>query len=257
MAYIYGRNPVLEALQAGKPIQKIYIQHGNQSGKIRQIYHLARQEKIAVTNADSKKLRQMVGDSIHQGIVALISPVRILAFDELLGTLSQQFKATKKRQEPNRISSLSLVIADRIQDPHNMGAIIRSAEVFGAQGVIFSTRETVPITETVVKASAGAALHCPLYRADNLGQAIDRLKKTNFWIYGAALDTDALIWEVDFNRHCAIIIGSEEKGIRPSLQKKCDQLFKIPQFGKTQSLNASVAAGIVLSEMKRQQANQR
>ena len=133
-----------------------------------------------------------------------------------------------------------------------MGAIIRSAEVLGANGVIFSNRDTVPITDTVVKASAGAALHCPLYLAPNLGRAITALKQQNVWVYGSSLETDFQLWDIDFKRHCAIVIGGEEKGIRPSLAKNCDQLFKIPQPGSTQSLNASVAAGVILAESLRQ-----
>jgi 23S rRNA (guanosine2251-2'-O)-methyltransferase len=240
MSYIYGRNPVLEALLHGQAVQKIYIQHGNRGGKIQHVYRLARQHKIVVTNADAKKLRQMVGDANHQGVVALISPVRVLAFEELF-------------ERPDRAAPPAcLLLADRIQDPHNMGAIIRSAEIFGVQGVIYSSRENVPITDTVVKASAGAALHCPIYQANNLAHAADLLKEKGIWLYGASLEGTATLWELDFKRDCAIIIGSEEKGIRPLLQKKCDLLFRIPQVGATQSLNASVAAGVVLAEMLRQ-----
>jgi 23S rRNA (guanosine2251-2'-O)-methyltransferase len=240
MSYIYGRNPVLEALLHGQAVQKIYIQHGNRGGKIQHVYRLARQHKIVVTNADAKKLRQMVGDANHQGVVALISPVRVLAFEEL-------FEQSDRAAPP-----VCLLLADRIQDPHNMGAIIRSAEIFGVQGVIYSSRENVPITDTVVKASAGAALHCPIYQANNLAHAADLLKEKGIWLYGASLEGTATLWELDFKRDCAIIIGSEEKGIRPLLQKKCDLLFRIPQVGATQSLNASVAAGVVLAEMLRQ-----
>ena len=241
MSVIYGRNPVLEALQHPGQVQKIYVQHGSQSGKLGQIYRIARQQKLPMVTADPRKLQQMVGAVNHQGVVALIAAVQVLDLDEL--TLPQDRDAC-------------LVIADRIQDPHNMGAIIRSAEVFGAQAVIFSTRENVPITDTVVKASAGAALHCPLYRADNLVNAVRALKPLGVWVYGAALEADVPLWEVDFRRHCAVIIGSEEKGIRPLLLKNCDQTFRIPQIGQTQSLNASVAAGVTLAEMLRQRMQQ-
>lgn len=241
MSYIYGRNPVLEALSQPGTIQKIYIQHSSQPGKVSQIYSIARKNSIAIVNADPGKLRQMVGDVNHQGIVALIAPVQV--FDLL--ELDLPVTAT---------APMCLVITDRIQDPHNMGAIIRSAEIFGANGVIFSTRENVPITEVVVKASAGAALHCPLYRADNLVKAAQWLKENNVWIYGTAVDAGDTLWDVDFRRHCAIVVGSEEKGIRTLLEKQCDQTFRIPQIGKTQSLNASVAAGVVLAEMVRQRS---
>lgn len=242
MPYIYGRNPVLEALLHGQAIQKIYIQHGVQGDKIRQIYRLARQQRLAITNADQKKLQQMVGEVAHQGVVALISPVSILPFAEI-------------PDAPKDTAALAcIVIADRIQDPHNMGAIIRSAEIFGARGIVFSDRENVPITDTVIKASAGAALHCPLYKAENLARAVENLKEKGFWIYGAAPDAPRSLWETDFRRHCAVIIGGEERGIRPLLQKKCDLLFRIPQVGQTQSLNASVAAGVILAEIMRQRS---
>lgn len=240
MPYIYGRNPVMEALLHGQAIQKIYIQHGVQGDKVRQIYRLARQQHLAVANADQKKLQQMVGDVAHQGVVALISPVRILPFEELPDAPGETAPPA------------CIVIAERIQDPHNMGAIIRSAEIFGAAGVVFSDRENVPITDTVIKASAGAALHCPLYKADNLARAAEILKEKGFWIYGAAPDAPLSLWATDFRRNCAVIIGGEEKGIRPLLQKKCDLLFRIPQLGQTQSLNASVAAGVILAEALRQ-----
>jgi 23S rRNA (guanosine2251-2'-O)-methyltransferase len=240
MPYIYGRNPVLEALLQGQAVQKIYIQYGNRGGKIQQIYRLARQQKVAISNADPQKLRQMAGNAVHQGVVALISPVQIRSFEELPDALAQL-------PEPH-----CLALIDRIQDPHNMGAIIRSAEIFGIQGVIFPSRDNVPITDTVVKASAGAALHCPLYQANNLARAADLLKEKGIWLYGASLEGTASLWDLDFKRNCAVFIGGEEKGIRPLLQKKCDVLFRIPQVGATQSLNASVAAGIVLAEMLRQ-----
>lgn len=245
MPYIYGRHPVMDALQHGDDIQKIYIQHGLQGEKIGRLQRIARQKKIKVVTADPRKLKQMAANGNHQGIVALISPVKIHHFDTFLTTHSQSLESGQPHQ--------TLIVLDRIQDPHNMGAIIRSTEIFGAAGLLFSERDNVPVTDTVVKASAGAAMHCPIYKADNLGKAINRLREAGFWIFGAALTENAKpLWQVDFKRHCAIIIGNEEKGLRPLLQKKCDDIFYIPQVGKTQSLNASVAAGIVLAEIARQ-----
>ena len=245
MPYIYGRHPVMDALKHGDDIQKIYVQHGLQGEKIKRVQRAARQRKVNIVTADPRKLKQMAGNGNHQGIVALISPVKILPFETFLTTFSSEQDCQ------------TLVVLDRIQDPHNMGAIIRSAEIFGAAGLLFSERDNVPVTDTVVKASAGAAMHCPIYKADNLGKAINRLQEAGMWLFGAALNDDAKpIWKIDFNRHCGIIIGNEEKGLRPLLQKKCDDLFYIPQVGKTQSLNASVAAGIALSEMTRQRQSE-
>ncbi|RMF60372.1 MAG: 23S rRNA (guanosine(2251)-2'-O)-methyltransferase RlmB, partial [Calditrichaeota bacterium] len=240
MSYIYGRNPVLEALRSNREVQKIYIAHGAHGSHIREIYKLAKRNRIPISNASHKKIQQMVGDVIHQGVVALISPVEIKSMDNLL------------HQLPNFPQPLTLVIADRIQDPHNLGAIIRSSKALGASGLVISLRDSTPITDTVIKASAGAALKFPIFKAKNLAQAVDLLKENNVWIYGASLESEVVLWEMDFKRNCAIVVGSEGKGIRPIIQKKCDQLFHIPLSGQVESLNASVATGIILAEALRQ-----
>ncbi len=247
MPYIYGRNPVISALEQEDAVQKIYVQHGLQGNKIRHIYRIARAQNISITNADARKLKQLAGNGNHQGIVALIAPVEILPLEALLDLVTWRQNTEGEHNIPP-----SIVVLDRLQDPHNMGAIIRSAEIFSVEGVLFSDRENVPVTDTVVKASAGAAMHCPLYKADSLSRAVEQLKENGVWIYGTSLEGSKSLWEMDFRRPCAIIIGNEEKGLRPLLQKKCDELFYIPQSGKTQSLNASVAAGIVLAEITRQ-----
>lgn len=239
MPHIFGRNPVIEALKNSQPIEKIYIHHGAHGENINHIYKLARSHKIPVAGIDSRKIKQISGNANHQGVIALISPIKTLTIDELLDNLQSE-------------SLPCLVLLDRINDPHNMGAIIRSAEVLGASGIIYPARENVPLTETVVKASAGAAFKIPICKSENLLKTIQQLKENDFWIYGTSTNAENTIWEVDFKRNCAIIIGSEEKGIRPLIKKHCDILFRIPQIGKTESLNASVAAGIILAEIVRQ-----
>jgi 23S rRNA (guanosine2251-2'-O)-methyltransferase len=240
MPHIFGRNPVIEALKNNQPIEKIYIHHGAHGENINHIYKLARSHKTPVTKIDSPKIKQIAGNVNHQGVIALISSIPTLTVDELLRSLQSG------KNFP------CLVLLDRINDPHNMGAIIRSGEVLGASGIIYPTRENVPLTETVVKASAGAAFKIPICKSENLTKTIQQLKENDFWIYGTSVDADNIIWEVDFKRNCAIIIGSEEKGIRPLVKKHCDILFAIPQIGETESLNASVAAGIILAEIARQ-----
>jgi len=240
MPHIFGRNPVVEALQNDQPIEKIYIHHNAHGEKISHIYKLARTGKIPIAKIDSRKIGKIAGDVNHQGVIALISPIQTAPIEDLMENVS------KEEKQP------CIVLLDRINDPHNMGAIIRSAEVFGASGIIYPTRENVPLTETVIKASAGAAFHIPICKSGNLVTTIQELKRNNFWIYGSAIDADTELWKTDFNRNCVIIIGSEEKGIRPLIRKQCDVLFKIPQKGKTESLNASVAAGVILSEILRQ-----
>lgn len=240
MPYIFGRNPVVEALQNDQPIEKIYIHHNAHGDKISRIYKLARSAKIPVTKIDARKIGKIAGDVNHQGVIALISPIRTVTIEELLQKVNKEARPS------------CIVLLDRINDPHNMGAIIRSAEVFGASGIIYPARENVPLTETVVKASAGAAFHIPVCKSGNLVPTIQQLKENGFWIYGSAADANTELWKTDFNRNCVIVIGSEEKGIRPLIRKQCDVLFKIPQRGKTESLNASVAAGVILSEILRQ-----
>ena len=241
MPHIFGRNPVIEALQNNQPIEKIYIHHGTHGDKINHIYKLARSNKIPITKIDTRKIKQISGNVNHQGVIALISSIKTIDIDPLL-------QIAKKNKNYSCI-----VLLDRINDPHNMGAIIRSAEVFGATGIIYPARESVPMTETVVKASSGSVFHIPICKSDNLVKTIQQLKENDFWIYGSSTDAEINLWETDFSRNCAIIIGSEEKGIRPLVKKHCDLLFKIPQIGKTESLNASVAAGIILSEVVHQQ----
>jgi 23S rRNA (guanosine2251-2'-O)-methyltransferase len=243
MPHIFGRNPVIEALQNKQAIEKIYIQHGAHGDKINHIFKLARSAKIPITKIDNRKINQISSKVNHQGVIALISPVKTLDINQLL----QIVKKDKKFPY--------IVLLDRINDPHNMGAIIRSAEVFGASGIIYPTRESVPITETVVKASAGAVFHIPICKSDNLVKTIQLLKENDFWIYGSSAEATTNLRDTDFNRNCAIIIGSEEKGIRPLIKKNCDILFGIPQIGKTESLNASVAAGITFSEIAHQNQN--
>lgn len=243
MPHIFGRNPVIEALQNKQSIEKIYIQHGAHGDKINHIFKIARSSKIPITKIDSRKINKISGKNNHQGVLALISPIKTLDIDQLL----QIVKKDKKFPY--------IVLLDRINDPHNMGAIIRSSEVFGASGIIYPARESVPITETVVKASAGAVFHIPICKSENLVKTIQLLKENDFWIYGSSADATTKLRETDFKRKCAVIVGSEEKGIRPLITKNCDILFGIPQIGKTESLNASVAAGIIFAEIAHQNQN--
>jgi 23S rRNA (guanosine2251-2'-O)-methyltransferase len=240
MPHIFGRNPVIEALQNREPLEKIYVYHNAHGDKINHIYKLARARKTPITKIDSRKIEKIVGEVNHQGVIALISPIRTITLETLLENAA---RATK----PSFIA-----MVDRINDPHNMGAIIRSAEVFGAVGAIYPSRENVPLTETVMKASAGAAFHIPICKSENMVTTIQKLKESDFWIYGSESVAEVPLWEMDFNRNCAIIIGGEEKGIRPLIRKHCDVLCRIPQVGKTGSLNASVAAGVIFSEILRQ-----
>ena len=237
---IAGKNPVIEALQQGTPVEKIYVAHGHQDGKIRQIYKLARRAGIPIVTADQRKLKQLAPRVAHQGVVAIVSPIELLSLEALL-------EQARRQSSPH-----FLALLDRIQDPQNLGAIIRSAEVLGAAGLIIPARDAAPITATAIKTSAGAIFHLPIARVNNLAQAVRQLKEAGYWIYGSQMHAESLLWEVDFRRNCAILIGNEAQGIRPALLNACDVVFSIPQKGKTESLNASVAAGIIFTEFLRQ-----
>ena len=241
MPFIYGFKPVLEALEAGQSIDKIYLQSGRRNALIGKVYKLAKAQKIQVVNADQKKMRAIAGNVKHRGIAAFASNINYIPLEDLIE------KIQKKGEHPN------LILLDKIQDPHNFGAIIRSAEVLGAHGILFSLRESVPVTEVVIKASAGAVFNIHMCKIDNMAQAIDYLRNCGLWIYSSSSHADEKeLWEMDFLRPQTIIIGSEGKGVRSLLLKKSDEIFRIPQVGKTESLNASVSAGIILAEVLRQ-----
>lgn len=240
MPKIFGKNPVLEALKTGKQIDKIFLQIGKTGPAISTIYRLAKAAKIPVVRADRNKLVRMSGNGNHQGILASVSPVAYVPLENLVDKI--HFSGQNAR----------ILILDSIQDPHNFGAIIRSAEVFGVHGIIFSTKDSVSVTEVVVKASAGAVFHLSLCKVQSLSLAIDYLKDCGFWIYAASSEGEKKLWSVDFSRPHAVLLGSEGMGIKSSLLRKCDIIFRIPQQGKVESLNVSVAAGIVLAEAFRQ-----
>lgn len=240
MSKIFGRNPVVEALESKQAIDKIYLQTGSRGTVIQRIYRLAKQQRIPVVQADRRKLTQMSDGEKHQGVLALLSLLPYISLADLVD------KINRNGETPN------LVIVDRMNDPHNMGAIIRSAEVLGAHGIIFSVKDSTPITETVVKVSAGAVFHIDMCKSRNIVDAIRYLRDCGIWIYSSSSHSEKSLWQMDFSKPQAIIVGSEGKGVRRLLQKESDETFRIPQSGKTESLNASVAAGIILAEVQRQ-----
>ncbi len=240
MPVIYGRNPVLEAIESKQPIDKIYIQSGRKGEIFSRIYKKAREQNIPIVQADAKKIKQIAEGGKHQGVAAFISPVYYLNLEDLID------KIQKSGELPN------LIIVDRIQDPHNFGAIIRSAEFLGAHGIIFSHKNNVPVTDVVVKASSGAVFHIDLCKVGNMVNAVRYVKKCGIWLYASSSSTETDMWKMDFTKPQAVLIGSEGKGVRRILLKESDNIFKINQVGKTESLNASVAAGIILTEIMRQ-----
>jgi 23S rRNA (guanosine2251-2'-O)-methyltransferase len=243
MPKIIGINAVLEALRAKEPIDKIYILSTKNDPVVRKIFGQAKNQNIPVVKADRIKMAKLSDGKKHQGVIALIPPISYVPLEILVE------KVQKSGEHP------VYIILDRITDPQNFGAIIRSAEVLGIHGIIFSIRESVPVTDQVIKASAGAIFHLDICKVTNIAGALDYLKKCGIWVYASSSHTSKQLWDMDFTGPSAIIIGSEGKGVRPLLIKNSDDIFSIPQKGKTESLNASVAAGIIMSEVLKQRAN--
>lgn len=236
---IEGRNPVLEALKSGRQIDKIYIKKGDIQGSAKKIFALAKAKKIIISEVDRQKLDMMSETKAHQGVIA-IAPVKDYAsVDDILA-------AADKKQKPHFI-----IIADRISDPHNLGAIIRTANAAGADGVIISKHSSASLTPVCEKSSAGAVEYTPVAKVTNLVQTIEKLKKQNIWVIGADMDGENTIYTQDFSGDIAIVIGSEGEGISPLIKKSCDFLVKIPMYGEVTSLNASVAGALMIYEAVR------
>ena len=233
---IYGRNPVFEALQTGA-VTRVYAAQGVEKSFAVQLEQLCRDAEVGLEWHPRIELDQAVQTTQHQGVVAELE-------DAKFAELEDCFELAKQRQE-----KLLLVLLDGITDPHNFGAIIRSAEVLGAHGVMIEERRSAPLSPTVVKASAGATAHLPIVQVKNLPRQIDQLKNQNIWVYGAAGEAHAEIASLDFDRPLALVIGSEGDGLRRLVREKCDELLKIQTRGKVQSLNASVAAAILIHEI--------
>jgi len=236
---ICGRNPVIEALKSGANLDTIYI--SGSGGSLNLIRKLAKDNGIVVKDAQEKKLSQLSGGASHQGVVAVGACGEYVSVEDILAV--SQKKGTKP----------FIIICDEIEDPHNLGAIIRTAETSGADGVIIPKRRSASLNATVFKTSAGAASYVPVARVSNLASCIDQLKENGVWIYG----TDASgndYTRTDFTGSCALVIGSEGFGISKLIQKKCDFMIKLPMLGKINSLNASVAAGIFMYEVLRQRS---
>ena len=234
---ICGRNPVIEALKSGANLDMVYID-GN-GGSLSVIRRLAKENGVVVKDADDKKLSRLSGGASHQGVVAEGACGEYVTVEDILAV--SQKKGTKP----------FIIICDEIEDPHNLGAIIRTAETSGADGVIIPKRRSASLNATVFKTSAGAASYVPVARVSNLASCIDTLKDNGVWIYGTdASGTDYS--ETDFTGGVALVIGSEGFGMSKLIQKKCDFMIKLPMLGKINSLNASVAAGIFMYEVLRQ-----
>ena len=237
---IEGRNAVIEALRAGRPIDKIYIQKGETDKTLGHIASTAKDAGIVVVDADRRKLDFMSRTHAHQGVIALAAIKDYCSVSDILAI-------AKERNEPPFI-----VMCDEISDPHNLGAVIRSAECVGAHGVIIPKRRSAGLTSIVEKTSAGAVEHVAVARVANLASAIEELKAAGVWIYGTAADGANPLWKTDLTGPACFVIGSEGAGMGRLVREKCDFLVSIPMKGKVSSLNASAAAAVLLYEALRQ-----
>ncbi len=237
---IYGRNPIIEALETNHTMDKILIQDGLRHSQIGYIRNLAKERGIVYQFVDKRRLDNMTEGENHQGVVALAAAHAYTDLGELI-------RIAKASDRPP-----FLVIADGITDPHNLGSIIRTANAAGAHGVIIPKNRSVSLNSVVAKVSAGAVEHTPVARVTNIAQTIDLLKKEGFWIAGTALEGSQLCYDCDLTGAIAVVIGSEGEGMSRIVREHCDFLVNIPMLGETESLNASVATGVLLYEVVRQ-----
>ncbi len=235
---IWGRHPVLEALRSGRSIQRLLLVDGGRGEVVNEIFELARQSKIPYDVRERSALDRIAG-AHHQGVVAYMAARAYADYEMVLGTLDAQ--------------RAFLVFLDQIQDPHNLGAIIRSAHAAGADAIVLPKRGACGLTATVVKVAAGAVEHVPVCQVDNMQKALQKAQAAGLWIVGLAAAGDTDIASVDYKRACALVVGSEGKGLRRMVAERCDFLVTIPMArAEVGSFNASVAAGIAFYEVLRQ-----
>lgn len=237
---IIGRNPVLEALKSGEVIDTLYV--STTAGVVSHIIALAKEKNITVKNVSDKKLSSMCEDKSHQGVIATIGSAEYVSVEDILAV------------SKNKGTQPFIIICDEIEDPHNLGAIIRTAETAGVDGIIIPKRRSATLNATVRKTSAGAVSYVPVARVTNLASTIDILKENNVWIYGTDAEGENYTG-VDLTGGIAIVIGSEGFGMGKLIRDKCDFLLSLPMCGQVNSLNASVAGGIFIYEALRQRLN--
>lgn len=240
---IAGKNPVLEALRSGRDMNKVWIAEGVKKSGVNELLDLARERGVIVQFVPKKKVDQL-SSANHQGIVASVAAYKYAELEDLFAA------AANKQEDP------FFLILDELEDPHNLGSIMRTADAIGVHGIIIPKRRSVSLTAVVAKASTGAIEHVPVVRVNNLAQTIDELKERGVWIAGTDAKGSADYRKMDATLPLAIIIGSEGKGMGRLLKEKCDFLYHLPMVGHVTSLNASVAAALLMYEVyrKRQEA---
>ncbi len=237
--WIVGKNPVIEALKSGRTINKIFMAEGVNKNQMGPIFSLAKDQGVIITTANRKKLDQLSGTDNHQGIIASVAAYDYVEVEDILA------KASEKKETP------FLLILDELEDPHNLGSILRTADAVGAHGVIIPKRRSVSLTATVAKASAGAIEYVPVARVTNIVRTIQDLKDQGVWVAGTDAQGTQDFREGDFTMPLALVIGSEGKGMSRLVRENCDFLYRLPMVGQVTSLNASVAAALLMYEVYR------
>lgn len=237
---IAGRNSVLELLESDKDINKIYVQAGEKHGSINKIISIAKKKRIIISEVDKQKINTLAPNMNHQGVIAVVPPFNYCEVEDILED------AKSKNEDP------FIVILDGIEDVHNLGSIIRTAETAGVHGIIIPKRRAASVNSTVNKVSAGAVSHMKIARVNNINETISYLKDNGLWICGTDMDTKKYYYEQDLKGPIGIVIGSEGYGMSRLVKENCDFLVKIPMKGRITSLNASVSAGIVIYEVVKQ-----
>ncbi|MCI8636544.1 MAG: 23S rRNA (guanosine(2251)-2'-O)-methyltransferase RlmB [Clostridia bacterium] len=237
---VEGRNAVLELLESGKDINKIFITKGEKHGSIHKIIKIAKENKIIIVEKEKRQMEEMASTQNYQGVIAIVPPFEYVEVEDILQ------EAKKREEEP------FVLILDEIEDPHNLGSIIRTAETAGVHGVIIPKRRAACVNSTVNKVSAGAVQHMKIARVTNLCDTIENLKKEGLWICGTDINAGKFYYDQDLTGPIGIVIGNEGNGIGQKVKKNCDFLVEIPMKGKVTSLNASVSTGIIIYEAVKQ-----
>ncbi|CAM3585795.1 23S rRNA (guanosine(2251)-2'-O)-methyltransferase RlmB [Marinicrinis lubricantis] len=238
--YIGGKHAVIEALRAGREIHKVFVSLQAQPHLTQPIMQAAKAAGIVVQKVDKKKLDQMAEGIQHQGVIAQVASAEYIELEDLMEQI-------REKEAP-----AFLLILNELEDPHNLGSILRTAECTGVDGIIIPKRRSVGLTATVAKTSVGAVEYVPVARVSNLAQTMEKLKEAGIWIVGADGSADQEVYDVDLKIPIAIVIGNEHKGMNRIVREGCDFVAKLPMYGKINSLNASVAAGLFMYEVVRQ-----
>ena len=237
---VEGRNAVLELLESGKDINKIFVTRGEKHGSINKIIAIAKERKIIIVGKDKRQMEQMAQNENYQGVIAIVPPFEYCKIEDILD------RAKELKEDP------FILILDGIEDPHNLGSIIRTAETAGVHGIIIPKRRAASVNSTVNKVSAGAVQYMKIARVTNITDTIEKLKGNGLWICGTDINTDKYYYNQDLTGPLGIVIGNEGSGMSEKVKKNCDFLVKIPMKGKITSLNASVSTGIVIYEAMKQ-----